>query len=233
MNLVKIYGDTLSQCVRRVLYFCKENSIPYTFVNIDLIKGEHLKADYLKINPNHKVPSMVDTIVENGQTETYTLFESNSIMRYLFYKHKVDDHWYPSKITLRAKADSYLDWHLSQLRASISPYVVASYFIPYTQQKPVDAEQVRKAKETFENILNIFEKILQNLNHPFLLGDSISLPDLSIACEFSQVELCDFSYGPNFPLTVQYIQRVQNAITHYNDEDIIGRFKWMKSVYKK
>ena len=48
---------------------------PVEFVRIDLAKGEHKAPEYLAINPNGKVPALVD-----GDAK---LWESNAIMAYL------------------------------------------------------------------------------------------------------------------------------------------------------
>ena len=48
---------------------------PVEFVRVDLAKGQHKSPDYLAINPNGKVPALVD-----GDTK---LWESNAIMCHL------------------------------------------------------------------------------------------------------------------------------------------------------
>ena len=49
--------------------------IPVEEIHITLRQRQHLKTDYIKINPLGKVPTMVD--------DGHTLVESNSILKYL------------------------------------------------------------------------------------------------------------------------------------------------------
>ena len=51
------------------------------------MKDEHKKPEYLKINPNGLVPSMVE--------EDFVLYESHTIMWYLSDSRKLKDNWYP------------------------------------------------------------------------------------------------------------------------------------------
>lgn len=71
---MKIYGAASSRA-RRALWACEEAGAEYTFHAIDLRAGEHTKDAYLAINPNGKVPAMVD-----GEL---TLFESGAIVHYI------------------------------------------------------------------------------------------------------------------------------------------------------
>ena len=56
---------------------------PVEYVRVDLSKGEHKAPGYLAINPNGKIPALVD-----GETN---LWESSAIMCYLALKAKSSD----------------------------------------------------------------------------------------------------------------------------------------------
>jgi GST-like protein len=62
----------------KVALFLEEASLPYDAIPIDTRKGDQHKPDYLKINPNAKVPAIVD-----GDA---TVFDSNAILLYLAEK---------------------------------------------------------------------------------------------------------------------------------------------------
>lgn len=59
----------------KVALFLEEAGVPYEPIPVDTRKGEQFAPDYLKINPNGKVPAIVD-----GAT---TVFDSNAILLYL------------------------------------------------------------------------------------------------------------------------------------------------------
>lgn len=57
--VLKLYGYTKSTCTRLVALICKEKEIPYELVPIDLSKGAHKSAEYLKIQPFGQIPYIV------------------------------------------------------------------------------------------------------------------------------------------------------------------------------
>ena len=59
----------------KVALFLEESGLPYEPMPIDTRKGEQFAPDYLRINPNGKVPAIVD-----GET---IVFDSNAILLYL------------------------------------------------------------------------------------------------------------------------------------------------------
>ena len=62
----------------KVALFLEEAALAYEPIPVDTRKGEQFEPDYLKINPNGKVPAIVD-----GAT---TVFDSNAILLYLAEK---------------------------------------------------------------------------------------------------------------------------------------------------
>jgi len=75
---MKIYGQASSRA-RRALWTCEEAGADYSFHKLDLSQGEHKQEAYLAINPNGKVPALVD-----GEL---TLFESGAIVHYIARKY--------------------------------------------------------------------------------------------------------------------------------------------------
>jgi GST-like protein len=59
----------------KVALFLEEAGLPYEAIPVDTRKGDQHKPDFLKVNPNAKVPAIVD-----GDA---TVFDSNAILLYL------------------------------------------------------------------------------------------------------------------------------------------------------
>jgi glutathione S-transferase len=57
--VLKLYGNPMSTCTRRVLTVLKETSTPYELVVIDLAKQEQKAADFIEKQPFGQVPYIV------------------------------------------------------------------------------------------------------------------------------------------------------------------------------
>ena len=75
--MIKFYFN-LSPNPMKVALLLEELGLPYEPVPVDTRKGEQFSADYLVLNPNAKVPAIID-----GDT---TVFDSNGILLYLAEK---------------------------------------------------------------------------------------------------------------------------------------------------
>jgi glutathione S-transferase len=73
--LLELYHNPVSTCSQKVRLVLAEKELDYESHKIDLLKGEQHSPEYVKINPNHVVP----TLVHDGAI----LFESTLINEYL------------------------------------------------------------------------------------------------------------------------------------------------------
>ena len=60
MAAIKLYDFASSPNCQRVKVVLAEKKLPFETVPIDLRQGDQKKADFLKLNPNGKVPLIVD-----------------------------------------------------------------------------------------------------------------------------------------------------------------------------
>jgi hypothetical protein len=71
--MIDFYALT-SPNVQKVYIMLEECGLPYTEHFVDVWKGDQFKPEYLKINPNNKIPAIVDRDGPGGKP--YTVFES-------------------------------------------------------------------------------------------------------------------------------------------------------------
>ncbi len=69
---------------RKISIAMEELSLPYEIHKIDIMKGEQFTSEFLAINPNNKIPAIVDDDGPDGKS--LTLFESGAILMYLANK---------------------------------------------------------------------------------------------------------------------------------------------------
>jgi GST-like protein len=68
----------------KVSIMLEETALPYTVIPIDINKGDQFDSEYLKLNPNNKIPTIVDSDGPDGVP--YSVFESGAILMYLAEK---------------------------------------------------------------------------------------------------------------------------------------------------
>ena len=74
--------------------------LEYEFKVVDLMAGEHMKPEFLALNPQHNIPTMKDG--------DFVMNESRAIAAYLVNKHGADDKLYPKDAETRARVDQRL-----------------------------------------------------------------------------------------------------------------------------
>ena len=68
-------------------WYMEEMGIPYELVELSLANGQHLKDDFLSINPFGKLPAMKDDSILNTNGQPLILFESGAILLHLAEHH--------------------------------------------------------------------------------------------------------------------------------------------------
>ena len=164
--MINLYHFPVSQHSRRVVSLLEEAKIPYSAKIVDLMSGEHMSAEFLKINPNHQVPTLVDNEV--------TLHESNAILRYLCNKYELVQ-WYPTDLAHRAQVDQWLDWNQCRLSPTVVDIVLNKVFLGENG----DGEAIKKGLDTLPGLLDILESHLTK--SPYIAGELPTIADLSLA----------------------------------------------------
>ena len=101
--MLRLLGRNTSGNVQKVLFVLEELGIPYNREDYGR-QFNNTGGDYLKLNPNGKVPTLVD-----GDT---VIWESNTILRYLATKHRKDT-LYPTDPAARTDVERWMDWLLA------------------------------------------------------------------------------------------------------------------------
>ena len=102
--MLRLLGRNTSGNVQKVIFLLEELGTPYTREDYGRQFNNTQDAAYLKLNPNGKVPTLVD-----GDT---VIWESNTILRYLAGKHK-NETLYPSELGARTQVERWMDWLLA------------------------------------------------------------------------------------------------------------------------
>src|SRR5262245_59298380 len=108
--MYRLYNHPFSQHGRRVVALLEEAGLSYQLEPLAMDQREHHSARFLRLNPNHQVPVLVDGDL--------VLAESNAILRYLCSKHELWD-LYPRDLVARARVEQWLDWNQWRLGPNV------------------------------------------------------------------------------------------------------------------
>jgi GST-like protein len=105
----------------------EECGLPYQVHPVNMLKGDQFKPEYLKLNPNNKIPTIVDRDGPGGKP--YAVFESGAILMYL--AEKTAKFW-PADM---ARRYDIIQWTIFQV-ASLGPlFGQCGHFLRYAPEK--------------------------------------------------------------------------------------------------
>jgi GST-like protein len=151
---------------RKVAIMLEELGVPYEVHRVDLGKGEQNEATFRALNPNGKVPVLVDD--EAAGEKTLAVFESGAILLYLAEKEKSD--------LLPAEGESryaVLQWLMFQVAGVGPAFSQLGYFVRSGPEHAKTAEHFRREAKRLYGEMDV-----QLGRDDYLAGD-YSLADVS------------------------------------------------------
>ncbi|NQW08738.1 MAG: glutathione S-transferase N-terminal domain-containing protein [Alphaproteobacteria bacterium] len=94
---------------KKVTILLEELGMPYTIIPCAIGKGDQFKEEFLRINPNNRMPAMVDHDPAGGG-EPIALFESGTIMMYL--AEKAGKFW-PQDLRGKYAVNQWVVWQMA------------------------------------------------------------------------------------------------------------------------
>jgi glutathione S-transferase len=182
-----------------------ELGVDFDLINLDLRAGDTKKPEYLKINPNGKVPA----IVHDGTA----IWESSAITMYLGELFGVDAKLYPAPGSQRGEAMKWIAWGnvtlaeaAGRLFASLPPEMQgdpATNAIEEVTSEQKSAIAMAKAKADLTDCLKILNNGLEGRS--FLLGE-YSLADTHLQSIVGWIGMLDVDLTP-FANVTGWLQR--------------------------
>lgn len=168
MTELVIWGRLNSINVQKVLWVCQELQLPFQRKDAGMEFGVNNTPEFLKINPNGLVPLLQD--------ESFDLWESHAIMRYLARKKDVSGQVYPSNIQKAARVDQWLDWYTTVGWPPMRGLFWGWIRTPEKDRNEVDLEKLR---QQMIRVLTIVDEQLKTTK--FIAGDQFTLADIPLA----------------------------------------------------
>ncbi len=143
----------------------EELGLPYTVRPISLGKLEQKEAWFLKINPNGRIPAIID----HGNDD-FAVFESGAILVYLAEK---TGKLLPSEPKARSRVMQWLMFQMGGIGPMMGQANVFFRYAPEKIQYAIDRYQ-RESRRLFE----VLEQQLKD--HPYIANDEYSIADIAL-----------------------------------------------------
>ena len=154
---------------QKVAILLEELNLPYKGHHIDILEGDQLTPEFLKINLNNKQPAIVDLDGPNG--ESITLWESCAILVYLAEKH---GQFIPSDAAERAQVMKWLFFQASTQGPMFGQFAHFAFYA-------ADEHKYPYAIERFSNELNRQMGVLdRHLEGREFMVDEYSIADIAL-----------------------------------------------------
>ncbi len=165
--MLKILGRKDSINVMKVLWACEELGLPFEQVDVGGSFAFANKPDYLRLNPNGRVP----TIDDNG----FVLWESNVILRYLATTYGAG--LLLPEGTARWVGEQWMDWQQTTL---LPPMRTVFWQLIRTPPDKRDMAAVQTAHKT---LLTLWPMLDDHLSRNVCVaGSRLTMADIPLGC---------------------------------------------------
>ncbi len=165
--MLHLWGRLSSINVRKVVLCAQVLGIDLPRTDAGLTFGVVDTPGYRAKNPNGLVP-----LLQDGD---FTLWESNTIVRYLCAR---EGKLYPANLQQRFNAERWMDWQQTTLNPAGSPGFKQWIRVAPSQR---DAQAIAQSVAATEPLFTMLDEHLSR--QAFLAGDAPTMADIPIACE--------------------------------------------------
>ncbi|MGE3148977.1 MAG: glutathione S-transferase family protein [Pseudorhodoplanes sp.] len=164
--MIDLYALT-SPNVQKIFIALEELALPYNTIILDTWKGQHYTPEFGKLNPNRKIPVIVDHDAPGGKP--ITVWESGAILLYLADKTK--------KLIPQDPAgrSAVIQWLMLQM-ATVGPnYGQLFHFVQFAP--PGNDYALSRFRTEVNRFYDVYEEQLRA--NPFVAGREYSIADIA------------------------------------------------------
>jgi len=181
--------------------------LAYDFVDIQFDKKEQKSPEFLEVNPNGRIPALVDDNVKDPATgKGHNVFESASILIWLVENYDTENKFWFKDPILRSKAISWIFFG----HGGVGPMQgQANHFFRYAPEKIPYG--IKRYQEETRRLFDVVEDGLKAGKGEYLVGDKYSIVDISI---FSWIRSHSWAGIPDvneksLPLLTAWLDRIE------------------------
>jgi glutathione S-transferase len=176
----RIYGIARTRAYR-ALWMAMELGLDYEHLPIEIGDAGARSPEFLAINPNGRLPVIVD--------DQFVLFESLAITLYLAKKY---GKLYPGTLEGEAKAWQWSFWAIAEVDRGVNIWSLHAVRLPPQERNAALREEALKVIAAPFQVLDA-----ALAKTPYLLGDDFTVADLNVAAVISRAIDMDLSAVPH------------------------------------
>jgi GST-like protein len=173
-----------------------ETGFEHRILRYDMLKGEHLTPEFRAINPNGRVPAIVDHDPIGGGPP-YPMFETGAILIYLADK---SGRFLPAEPRARYRAHQWLMWQMSGLGPM---HGQAHHYIRYCPDPPAYA--LNRYLAEARRLMAVMDRRLAEA--PYLAGEEYSIADIACWSWIRAARAIDIDIAA-YPALADWFERV-------------------------
>lgn len=154
---------------RKVTILLEEAEIPYRMIPLNIGLGDQFKAEFLKLNPNHRMPAIVDHAPKGGGAPI-GVFESGAIMMYL--AEKAGKFW-PQATRMKYEVTQWVVWQMANQGPKFGE---CGHFRRLKDSQGDQSYAVRRFGDEVNRLYGVLNNRLYD--NPYLAGDQYTIADM-------------------------------------------------------
>jgi glutathione S-transferase len=183
-----------AQAPRRVLALVKHLGIAMDCVELDLMAGDLAKPDYASLNPNMKVPTLVD-----GDR---VLWESPAIMVYLCAKQG-SDMWPSADVAEQTEVLRWLSWNDCHWAPVVAPFYFEHIVKSTFGMGPPDRELLHSKEADLKRYASVLDRCLKDRD--YIACDRLTIGDFQLASMATDWRSAEMPFE-SFPNVMRWIE---------------------------
>lgn len=201
--MIKLYDHPISGNCYKVRLALSQLEVEYERINLDIFRGEQNKPEFIELNPNKKIPVLVDG--------DFVLWESNSILLYLGKKF-APNHLFSDDPKILGLISQWLFFGKTMLDPALARARFMTRFIPKENQNEKELTALRESGKAALQILN------DHLKKNNFLAGSCSIADIGCYAYVHAAEEGKISLSP-FSFVQSWCDRIRSQPEYISMED--------------
>lgn len=214
---MELFYNIVSPPSRSVLMLAKHLGIEseLTMKSVNLRAGEHMTEDYVQMNPQHCVPTL---LTEDG----VAIWESNAILIYLAERFDQEEKVYSKDLAKRAQINQRLCFDLGTLYKNIR-----AYYGPLAMGRSKPSEDLLKQIDQSVGYLEGFLSKTQ-----FVAADSLTIADFAVITSVTVASALKHDFS-KFPNVTRWIADCKGSIVGFEEITKKAEDTWKATLEEK